>query len=55
MTVKIIKCACSIYWYRDSIGKTFEVAKYPDGHVKIVSGHRKFSVIFEGDYIEVQE
>ena len=55
MTVKIIKCSCLIYWYRDSIGKIFEVAKFPDGRVKIMEGSRQFSYIFEGDYIEVQE
>jgi hypothetical protein len=56
MKIKIIKCSNSIYWYRNEIGKIFEVFLVDKNAEKvyILKDYKSFGVDF-GDYIEVNE
>ena len=55
MTVKVIKCSNTDYWYKNKIGEEYEVARYPSGRCKITIGEYQFCSIFEADYEIVKQ
>lgn len=55
MTVKIIKCSSSLYWYKDSIGEKFEVTEDVFDFFKIDHEVEKFHTKVGGLLIDEKD